>query len=592
MSHQLCSVIHTIQVIELNPSSHKGYEGRHAALHGMGRYSKAFEAFSMMLSKLEQSSDLQIRGKLLCQHRRQQIFDWLYTELRHQYVDATATIRNQVLQTVCHMPRVLVDTITGRLYGKTQQAAAFEELPIYDELRSSMTSRVDRARIQIEVKKFYRYVMFSHRWEDGEPLFQTVQNISVYDLESSSPNIKLQTLCKLVRSLGLQWVWSDTCCIDKKDNVVLQESLVAMFTWYRGSSLTIVYLRGVWSQSEQPGDLWRSIWNTRAWTYQEYVAAVIVQFYTEDWEPYLGLDVFNHKESPAIISEMEQASGVSADELAILRPGLERVREKLFLASMRRTTLMEDIAYSLLGIFNVAIPVIYGEGDRAVGRLLEHVLTGSGDVAILAWTGRAGSYNSCLPIDLAVYNQLVPPHVPQPIETTEMVSMVRALHSSLPDLSLAVTLHDQLNKLPSPFVAASRLRLAGIVFPVTEIVRTSGSLSDSDRHVYRATTSMFGDVEIKTTDNLSGMEDCVLIHPWISPLLDQDFSRRAARFDDTTRALRLVARLMQPFGALLLTPLSRVQYRRVATDSLIMVRAPEETSLDDLIDGIRTVDIQ
>ena len=204
----------------------------------------------------------------------------------------------------------------------------------------------------------------------------------------------------------------------------------------------------------------------------------------------------------------------------------------------------------------------------------------------------AGSYNSCLPIDLAVYNQLVPPHVPQPIETTEMVSMVRALHSSLPDLSLAVTLHDQLNKLPSPFVAASRLRLAGIVFPVTEIVRTSGSLSDSDRHVYRATTAMFGDVEIKTTDNLSGMEDCVLIHPWISPLLDQDFSRRAARFDDTTRALRLVARLMQPFGALLLTPLSRVQYRRVATDSLIMVRAPEETSLDDLIDGIRTVDIQ
>ena len=480
------------------------------------------------------------------------------------------------------MPRVLIDTVTGRLYDKTQQVAAFEELPIYDELRSSMTSRLDHARIRAEVQKYYRYVMFSHVLERGEPLFQRVQNISIYNLEPSSPNIKLQKFCILVRSLGFQWVWSDTCC-DKEDNAVLQESSVAMFTWYRGSSLTIVYLLGVLSQSQQPGCLRRSIWNTRAWTYQAYVAATIVQFYTEDWKPYLGLDMFNHKESPAIISEMEQPWGV---ELAVpFQPGLERVREKLSVASMRQATLVEDVAYSLLGIFNVAIPVIYGEGNRAIGRLLENILTGSGDVTILAWTGRAGSYNSCLPIDVTVYHQLVPPHVPQPIETTEMVSMVRALHSSLPDLSLAVTLHDQLNKLPSPFAAASRLRLSGIVFPVTELVPTS-------LHVYRATTATLGDVEIKTMDDLSGMEDFFLIHPWISPLLDQGFSRHAAGVDDTTRALRLVARLMQPFGALLLTQLSRVQYRRVATDSLIMVRVREETSLNELIDGISTVDIQ
>ena len=57
------SVIHTIQVIELDPSSHRGYEGKHAALHGMERYTEAFEAFRMMLSKLEQSPDPKIRGK-------------------------------------------------------------------------------------------------------------------------------------------------------------------------------------------------------------------------------------------------------------------------------------------------------------------------------------------------------------------------------------------------------------------------------------------------------------------------------------------------------------------------------------------------
>jgi hypothetical protein len=66
------SVNHTIQIIELDPSSHRGYEGKHAALHGMGRYSEAFEAFRMMLSKLKQSPDPQIRGKLFCQYWRQQ----------------------------------------------------------------------------------------------------------------------------------------------------------------------------------------------------------------------------------------------------------------------------------------------------------------------------------------------------------------------------------------------------------------------------------------------------------------------------------------------------------------------------------------
>ena len=252
-----------------------------------------------------------------------------FIELRGQYIDATPAIREVVEETIRHMPRVLIDTETGRLYDKTGQAAAFEAIPVYDELRSSMTTRPDLGRIQEEVKKFYRYVMFSHRWEYGEPLFQRVENISVYDLEVSSPNTKLQTFCRLISALGFHWVWSDTCCIDRNNNVVLHESLVAMFTWYRGSSLTVVYLRGVRSHSLRPGDLRRSIWNTRAWTYQEYVAAEVVQFYTEDWKPYLGLEIFNHKEHPAIIREMQQAAGALTRELSVLRPGLNRDRKSV-----------------------------------------------------------------------------------------------------------------------------------------------------------------------------------------------------------------------------------------------------------------------
>ncbi|KAI9454841.1 hypothetical protein HD554DRAFT_2042943 [Boletus coccyginus] len=561
--------------IELDPSSHSGYETKHAALHGIGRHGEAFEAFRVMLSRLEQSPDPHTR------------------KLRDQYVDATVTIQEVVEETIRPMPRVLIDTTTGRLYDKAQQGAAFEELPIYNELRSSMTTRLDHARIRREVEGFYRYVMLSHRWQLHEPTFQMVENSSIYGLPASPGNNKVQKFCELVRSLDFQWAWSDTCCVNQQDKGVQQESVVAMFRWYRGSSLTVIHLLGVLSESQEIGHLWRSIWNTRGWTYQEYIASKVVQFYTEDWKPYLGLDIFNHKESHLILSEMEQTMNFATQELATLEPGLDRVREKLYLASRRRTTREEDIAYSLFGIFKVPIPVIYGEGNQAVGRLLEYILTRSDNVTLLAWTGKScGSHHTYLPADLTVYNEIVPPHVPRPMETAEMDGMVVRLCSSLPDHSLAVALYERVINLPALSLDAGRLRLPGIVFPLTDPVPPSESDPDVGPRVYRVTSPMLGDVEIKTSDNLSGMRGLLLINPWISSLLDRDYSCGTALFDDTTFALRLVVRLMQPFGALLLAPLSRMQYRRVATDSLIMVRVCEETSLTDLMGGIRTVNIQ
>ncbi|KAG9309643.1 hypothetical protein JVU11DRAFT_10307 [Chiua virens] len=405
--------------------------------------------------------------------------------------------------------------------------------------------------------------MFSHKWEDGEPLLQKVEHTTIYELEVSRANAKLKTFCSL-------------CCKN-----LWSRCLRGTATRPSHSSTFEVSRRSHGNQVVSG----RAYGTPRAWTYQEYVAAETVQFYTEDWKPYLGLTLSNHKESPVILTEMEQVSHVSAQELAVLRPGLDRVREKLYMASTRYTTLMEDIAYSLLGIFNAAIPVIYGEGNRAIGRLLEHILTGSGDVTILAWTGRAGSYNSCLPTDLSVYNPLIPPHVPQPIETTEMNRLVEALRTFLPDLTLATTLYDRLCDLSSPYLAASRLRLPGVVFRLTELAHDSDA-PKSNLRVYRATTSTLGDVEIKTSNDLSKMKDLYLVHPWIRPLLDQEFAEGAAELDKTTQALRFVARLRQPFGALLFEAVSRVEYRRVAADTLILVRVREETSLTELVDNV------
>ena len=480
--------------------------------------------------------------------------------------------------------------------------------------------------------------MLSHKWEDNEPLFQEVMRISVYDLDQSATHDKLQTFCKIVRDAGFNWAWSDTCCINKSEHFVLQEALVAMFKWYEGSAMMIVFLRGVRSAS-QLGALVRSIWNTRAWTLQEYVAAKVIHFYTEDWTLYLDLELPNHKVSPEVISEMEEATGVSAQQLMALRPGLTSIREKLCLASTRHTTLVEDAAYSLLGIFSVTgIPAIYGEGEGSLGRLLAHVLAGSGDVSILAWTGEPGSYNSCLPAHITVFNELATSHLPPPIQDAEMERIITTSHSSSFDLDMALRLYDRLNELPAPWFAASRLKLPCIAFEVPSF----SSYRTRSGRVYRADTLAFGMVGIKTRYDLSRMNSLYLVHPWLDTLLERENVQsgvmveddgmppspdtddedldicdeeidddssfllepeplslpvrvRTVPMDRETRARRLVARLRQPFGALLVALASTgrraVDYKRVAVDSVITVRFQESVSLADLVDNVRTIDV-
>ena len=501
-----------------------------------------------------------------------------------------------------------------------------------------MTTRIDYVRIKREVRHYFRYVMLSHKWEENEPLFHQVIYIAVYDLDKSPTHDKLQMFCKIVRDAGFDWAWSDTCCIDKSDHFVLQEALVSMFKWYEGSAMMIVFLRGVRSSS-QVSALVRSIWNTRAWTLQEYIAAKVIHFYTEDWTLYLDLELPNHKESPEVISEMEEAIGVSAQQLMALRPGLTSIREKLCLASTRRTTLVEDAAYSLLGIFSVTgISAIYGEGESSLGRLLAHVLTVSGDVSILAWTGESGRYNSCLPAQITVFNELATSHLPPPIQDSEMKTMTTAWDSSSFDLDMALKLYDHLNELPAPWFAASRMKLPCIAFQLPSF---SAYRTRSGR-VYRADTLPFGMVEIKTRFDLSRMNSLYLVHPWLDTLLEREGMQNdvfveddvvpppspntddeeicdeeiddddssslpepespslpaplhMAPMDRETRARRLVARLGQPFGALLVKLASAgqraVDYRRVAADSMITVRFQENVSLADLLDNVRTIDV-
>ncbi|KAI9460058.1 hypothetical protein HD554DRAFT_1597569 [Boletus coccyginus] len=314
------------QVIALDPISPCGYEIKHTALHKAGEYDTAIDTLEVMFLKIVQSPDPDVQ-----QHR-------------NQYIDPSsirAAIREVVQRTIRRSPHVLINTTTGRLHNRAERAAAFESLPVFKRFISSMVTHIDYVLIKREVRWHFRYVMLLHKWEENEPLFHQVIHIVVYDLDESPTHDKLQTFCKIVRDAGFDWAWSDTCCIDKSDHFVLQEALVAMFKWYQGSAMMIVFLRGVRSPSN-PGDLVGSIWNTRAWTLQEYIASKIIHFYTEDWTLYLNLKVSNHKASPEVISEMEDAAGVSAQQFMALRPGLGGIREKLRLASTRGASRVGD----------------------------------------------------------------------------------------------------------------------------------------------------------------------------------------------------------------------------------------------------------
>ena len=577
------------------------------------------------------------------------------SERQYEYVHPAKTItaiREVVQDTIRESPLVLIHTITGRLLDKTKQASLFESSPVFQELVSSMTTRIDYAHIQREVVQYYRYAAFSHTWEDNEPLYDQVVQIVVYDLEKSTTHNKLNMFCKIALDAGLHWAWSDTCCINKAEHSVLQEALVAMFKWYEGSSVTIVFLRGVRSPP-RPGDLTRSHWNTRGWTFQEYHASKVVRFYTEDWKPYLNPDIPNHKLSPKIISEMEAVTGVSARALMSLRPGLEDIREKLRLASTRRTTRVEDAAYSLLGIFSVSQPVVYGEGDKALGRLLAQLVTSSGDTSILAWTGKAGSFNSCLPASITVFNQSPTVHIPLATPSVAVEMLTPRMRPSSPNFSLVMQLYDRLHGLSVPSFANQRMRLPCLAFRLGPLVLADHTASE---YVFRAKAGALGVIVIRTKEDLSRWDSLMLVHPWIDFLLNRQpvgkggdsipdntnsqpstgqsswpsgppnttlagkpktpASRFASRFgwssgagdadslqshspasakDKQVQVLSFIARLRQPFGALLFTPTRQhvEEYKRVSAESLITVRMEELTStvLGKLIEGACTLDV-
>ena len=259
------------------------------------------------------------------------------------------------------------------------------------------------------------YAILSHRW--GNP----ADEISFSDLDSrfavktdavrTKPGfLKLQRCCMQALADGLEYAWVsiarldrrfgarpytnaahsamltnlqiDTCCIDKSSSADLSEAINSIFTWYGKAAICYAYLddvpEAVDGNSPQ-SSLIKTLWATRGWTLQELIAPRHMRFFSADW--------VERGTKKSLSGTLSRLTGID-EEILNHKRSFERedVGRRMSWASRRRTTRPEDIAYCLMGIFTVNMPLLYGEGDMAFIRLQEEILKVTEDHIIFAWT--------------------------------------------------------------------------------------------------------------------------------------------------------------------------------------------------------------
>ncbi|KAG2349027.1 WD40 repeat-like protein [Suillus weaverae] len=626
------ALLNAQKAIDLNPSSFRGYQLEHEAFHSAQRYDKAMAAFEIMLSKLENAPNTHIR------------------KLRRRYLspsEAEIAIRTVIHAQLDNRPLRVLDTTTGLLCDREAQIRIFKMSTEYNELLLFKMKYSDLKMKHIEevAAMYLSCAMLSHRWEGNEPLLHDIQDKAVYDLDALGGIMKLQSFCKVARRAGYRWAWSDTCCIDKTNNVELQESLNSMFVWYRHSALTIVYLSDVPPRSKA-GALAKSAWNTRGWTIGEFLAPRVILFYQQDWTLYLNDRSSNHKESVGIMQELGDAVGVDPRAIVAFRPGTTGAREKLQWSSTRVTTLQEDIAYSLFGIFKVHLPVIYGEKKQnALGRLLQEIVARSGDISALDWIGTPSEFNSCLPADITSYN--TSPPILSSMPEDEMEKSVSFLQKVV-TVELASEFYALLVQLSAPRFANCRLLLPCITFPVTGMRWRRGQSRETS-FTYEVKAEGLHDLLITTEDKPNHFlrakltrQTLLLVRPWtrsslelsdfendmqsetnlsevgsslysmppgsrsralrLIPRIGQSFGsfldslrnfpgdKEAVNSESHLQALQLIVRLGQPFSALLLAQQPSGEYKRIASDRHIIAQVKDMASVRSMMD-VRTLEI-
>ncbi|KAI1101937.1 heterokaryon incompatibility protein-domain-containing protein [Jackrogersella minutella] len=244
------------------------------------------------------------------------------------------------------------------------------------------------------------YVILSHRWQDEE-------EVSFHDIQGELEKIqhkkgyqKILKCCEIASSTGFEYVWIDTCCINKSDENELTHTLAAMFRYYRDSQACYTYLADV-SGDDNPFDegseFRRSKWFTRGWTLQELVAPLYVTFFDRDWN-----EIGTKSNLRTVIADV---TGISPQVLAMNYGGAISIAQRQAWAKDRQTKEIEDQAYSMMGLLGVKIPVKYGEGEAAfrkikdeIERLKNNDLGDPSNFNVSSWKSSERQYRFLLPI--------------------------------------------------------------------------------------------------------------------------------------------------------------------------------------------------
>ncbi|KAI0023485.1 heterokaryon incompatibility protein-domain-containing protein [Xylariomycetidae sp. FL0641] len=223
------------------------------------------------------------------------------------------------------------------------------------------------------------YAILSHTWSTDEVTYQEWKHSSPISLRSRRGYYKIFRCCEQAIRDGYSWVWVDTCCIDKSSSAELSEAINSMFRWYQQAAVCYAYdVPDIVDDESFEAAFSCCRWLTRGWTLQELIAPKDVIFFSTNWK-----HLTTKKKAAKLLSSITRI-----DEPYLRGKPLEdaSVAKKMSWAAHRKTTRKEDVAYSLLGIFDINMPLIYGEGEKAFKRLQEEILKAYPmDHTLFAW---------------------------------------------------------------------------------------------------------------------------------------------------------------------------------------------------------------
>lgn len=230
------------------------------------------------------------------------------------------------------------------------------------------------------------YAILSHRWLNEEVSLKDMQDGTA---TKKAGYDKIKRCCDQALKDGFAFAWVDTCCIDKTSSAELTEAINSMYRWYQNAAVCYAYLADVTTNDPaNDGSFGESVWFTRGWTLQELIAPKVVEFFDCTWRKFGTKQTLKDVISSITKIDIAMLEGADPDEFSIAK--------RMAWAAERYTTRSEDRAYSLLGLFKVNMPMLYGEGERAFVRLQEEIMKRSDDQSLFCWKSSCTKYRGLL----------------------------------------------------------------------------------------------------------------------------------------------------------------------------------------------------